>query len=187
MIGFVAIAAPLLLYFEISALGPAIRAGHDQGIRGMFTAQSYVCGRTTCEWRGVFAADHGRTSLDDVGYDGDLPGGGHQGIIVPALYSGDPATVYPVGGSNAWIGDLAELIATALGAVLVIGLFVWLEVEVRSLEKSLAKPLTDQEREQIHRMIEKRDLEYESRHDRQRSNPVLRRRAARGPGRHTPH
>jgi hypothetical protein len=186
-IAFVAAATPLLLYFEISALGPAIRAGHDQGIRGTFTAQRYDCGRAYCEWRGVFVADHGRTRVDDVGYDGGLPGGGHQGISVPALYSGDPATVYPIGGSNAWIGILLELIATAAVAVLVTGLFVWWELAARSMERSLAKPLTDQQREQIRRMIEERDLGYELRHDWQRTNPVLRSRGLRGPGRHTPH
>ncbi len=183
MTALTVLAVPLLLYWQISALGPAIRAGHDQGIRGTFTAQQYSCYRfTLCHWNGLFVARHGRTRLEDVTYDGDMPGGGHPGIVVPALDSGDPDTVYPAGGSNAWIGDLLELAAIATGAVLFIVLMVWMEWTIRSA----SKPLTAKQRQQTQRLVDKRNRQYERRHERQRRNPLLRDPEFRGPGRHTP-
>jgi hypothetical protein len=114
-----------LVALQIPQLGPAIRAGHGDGTRGEFTLQQYDCGRFSCTWAGVFVADKGRLTLQDAAFSGHVPSGARPGVTVPALYSGDPGTVYPVSGSNAWIADIALLAVDVLVIALCGGIVVW--------------------------------------------------------------
>ena len=190
-IAFFAVVAPRLMSVGTSALGPALRAAQDQGIRGTFTAEDYDCRGVLCEWTGVFVADHGRTRLRDVGYNGDMPSNQYRGLAMPALDSGDPATVYPAGGSSAWVADLLVIAAAPLGVVIVIAMLAWREWALKAIAREMSKPPTPEQLEQAGRLYEprpfSRDWEYEERHVWQRVNPILRSETMRGPGRHTPH
>jgi hypothetical protein len=124
-IGFALAGGLTLVALQIPQIGPAIRAGHGEGTRGEFTLREYGCGRFSCTWTGVFVADKGRLTLQDAAFSGHVPSGARPGVTVPGLYSGDPGTVYPVSGSNAWIADIALLAVDVLVIALCGGIVVW--------------------------------------------------------------
>jgi hypothetical protein len=169
-----ALAAGLALVgMQIPQLGPAIRAGHGEGTRGEFTLQHYDCGRFSCTWAGVFAADRGRRlTLQDAAFSGHVPSGARPGVTVPALYSGDPGTVYPVSGSNAWIADVALLAVEVLVIALCGGIIVW-AIRLRRGLQQLREPMTPAER----RVLRQRQALFRRRVyrrlRRQRSRPTL--------------
>jgi hypothetical protein len=179
------LAIPALLVglaLQFSQLGLAIRAAHGEGTRGEFTLQQYGCGRTSCAWSGVFAADKGRLTLRDVAFGGPLPGDARRGLVVPALYSGDAGTVYPVTGSTAWIGDAGWLAFEVLG-VLFFGAVLAYSVKIRAELRRPSRPMTTEEREALRRRQARFRERVDRRLRRQRNRPT----ALNGRGFHTPH
>jgi hypothetical protein len=166
---------------QIPQLGPAIRAAHGEGTQGEFTPQQFGCGRFSCTWTGVFAADRGRLRLGDVAFNGHMAGGARRGIAVPALYSGDPGTVYPLTGSNAWIADVASLAVEVLAVVLV-GWLLACRIRAARELRHLWDPMTPQEREDLRQRQARFRNQVDRRLQRQRNRPALG-----GRGRHTAH
>jgi|HubBroStandDraft_1064217.scaffolds.fasta_scaffold192509_2 hypothetical protein len=177
-IGFALAGGLTLVALQIPQIGPAIRAGHGEGTRGEFTLREYGCGRFSCTWTGVFVADKGRLTLQDAAFSGHVPSGARPGVTVPGLYSGDPGTVYPVSGSNAWIADIA-LLAVEVLVIALCGGFVPYAIRVRRVIQ-YADPMTPAEREalrQRHALFRRR---VDRRLQRQQRRPALN-----GRGRHT--
>ena len=168
-----------LVALQVPQLGPAIRAGHGEGTRGEFTLQQYDCGRFSCTWAGVFVADKGRLTLQDAAFSGHVPSGARPGVTVPALYSGDPGTVYPVSGSNAWIADIALLAVDVLVVALCGGIVVW-AIRLSRGRQHLRDPMTPADRGALRQRQALFRRRVDRRLQRQRHRPALN-----GRGRHT--
>ena len=177
--GFALAGLLVLVALQIPQLGPAVRAADGEGSRGEFTLQQYGCGRFSCTWTGVFVADKGRLRLAGVAFNGHMPSGARRGVAVPALYSGDPGTVYPVTGSNAWIADVA-LLAVEVLVVVLLGWFFAYGIQVRRGLRHLGDPMTPEEREDLRRRQARFRGQVGRRLQRQRNRP-----ARTGRGRHT--
>jgi len=166
-----------LVALQIPQLEPAIRAGSGEGTRGEFTLQQYGCDRFSCTWTGVFAAREGRLTLHDVAFSGHIPSGARRGVTVSALYSGDPGTVYPVSGSNAWTADVV-LLAVEVLVIAVLGYVVARAIRLR--RDIQWNPMTPAERGALRQRQALFRRRVDRRLRRQRSRPMLN-----GRGRHT--
>ncbi len=132
----------VLLAYAVSAVGPAIRASHNQGIRGSFVAVTEVCGRA-CSWNGNFVLPDGVVVLRNVGFNAgnaDMS----AGQSVAALDTGDTSMVFPANDGTQW---LTETFGIAFGVVLLaFGLFVISslarrELRARRFHRSLVSPV----------------------------------------------
>jgi len=101
MVAFAAVSCAALLAIGALGLGPAIRAAHGEGERGVFTAVSLSCDRT-CTWSGAFTVDD-TTVVSNATYDDKLPQGTKAGDIFPALYPGGSNEVFAIHGSSTWV------------------------------------------------------------------------------------
>jgi hypothetical protein len=180
--GFALAGLLAVVILQIPQIGPAIRAAHGEGTRGELTLQHYGCGRISCTWTGVFVAGQGRLILRDVAFNGHVPAADPSaGVAVPALYSGDPGTVYQVTGSNAWIADVA-LLAFEVVAIVSFGGVVAYGVRTRLQLRQLWRPMAPAEREALQRRQGRFSKQVDRRLQRQRHRP-----GPSGRGRHTPH
>jgi hypothetical protein len=173
-----ALAAPLIFPGLVQSIVPAFRASRGEGTHGEFTPQQYGCGRFSCSWTGVFTAEGGRVRLSNVLYNGQISGGGHRDVTIPALDSGDSGTVYPVTGTNDWIVDvLLTAVVIVMAEALVVG-----AVMARRARDSMAdlRPLTPEQRVDLRRRIDQRERRSRRRLDRQRRSSI-----PDGRGRHT--
>jgi hypothetical protein len=136
--------AVVLLAGGISTIGPAIRASHDQGIRGSFVAVTEHCGgRGGCSWNGNFVRPDGFVLLRNVSFNagnGDMS----AGQSVAALDTGDTSTVFPTNDSMQWLTQTFEI---AFGVMwLAFGLFAAVslartELRTRRFHRSLVSPV----------------------------------------------
>ncbi len=105
----------LLLVSSAIHIVPAVRAGLGDGTRGTWVVTTKICRRSACVWSGKFVAPGGHVLATSAQYAGHMPMGVHVGTTVSALFTGASALVFPVTGSDLWIGLLVALLVAALG------------------------------------------------------------------------
>lgn len=111
--------------FLLRDIGPAWSAHLGHGQPGIFTAYAENCSNTRfgthCTWYGTFTADNG-SSKDGM----LLASGGHihqVGDQVPAIDTGDPKAVYPVGGGADWI-LITVIMALEIAAMIYVPIYL---------------------------------------------------------------
>jgi hypothetical protein len=111
----VGILAAILLFGSALHIGPAIKAGMHDGLRGSWVATGSECSHASgCEWHGKFVLPDGHVELTDASYVGNIPRNIHVGTTLAGLYPGGSSLVFPATGSSLWISLLAGLIVSLL-------------------------------------------------------------------------
>lgn len=108
-----------VLIFAGSHLGPALRAAHGGGTRGIWVAEQCDGRPGECTWYGEFVLPNGTIAHSHVRYAATVTPG-FPGQAVPALDSGAGDEVYPVSGTDKWIHDVLGLTAGGLALLLLI-------------------------------------------------------------------
>jgi hypothetical protein len=134
--------AAVLIADGISTIGPAIRASHEQGMRGSFVAVTKVCGRG-CSWNGNFVLPDGIVVLRNISFNagnGDMS----AGQSVAALDTGDTSTVFPTNDSTQWLTPTFEIASGAIWLVCTVLAAIALartELRTRRFHRSLVSPV----------------------------------------------
>jgi hypothetical protein len=125
-------AAGLLLDGGITALGPALRASHGQGVRGRFVAETLNCGRHSCSWNGNFALPNGTVTLSNVSFNASTRDMS-AGQSVAALDTGDTSMVFPVNDGTQWLSQVEQIAFGAFLLAFSVFLIVYLTIRARRL------------------------------------------------------